>query len=206
MDDHYIYIRERQFQKLRLSEPTQFQKNRASQECKEIIRDFGIYIDFFAVIHLFLAGCAFAYIIILTRQSNFSLWCSFFAQISLPSDIFFYIFSFLIFLANFIFAAVMYHVPTPKFIQKILLTVSTILLGLSLFLTTFSFPMSYMIKQSLKDYGDWYTSQLAVDESKSLFFGTYKTLAIARMICILIAVLIFPFVTMNTREEIFAAL
>ncbi|OHT12221.1 hypothetical protein TRFO_18134 [Tritrichomonas foetus] len=199
-------IRRLAFEHLHVAEPSEEERKRARDECKDIIEIYGKMIDIFGIVHLFIAGCALAYIVILLSTSNFALWCAFFTKISLFADIFFFVLTFLIFISNFILVAIMYQLKITNVLAKGLLTVSASLLGLSLFLTTFSFPMSYMLKQSVRDYGEWYISKFAEDGAKSIFFGTYKNLAVARMVLLFISSLIFPYFVSSSRYITFQQL
>ena len=199
-------IRRLAFETLQIKEASPAEKRRAREECKSIIDIYGVLIDIFAIIHLLIAGSALAYIIVLVSTSDFSLWCSYFVRISLPSDIVFYIFTFLIFISNFILVAIMFQVRSANSLGKGLLCASCALLALSLFLTTFSFPMSYMLRQSYIDYGDWYTSRLAETEPRDLLYGSYRILAIVRMILIIIPSFIFPYFVSTIRTTLFQQL
>lgn len=185
-------IRKLAFQNLHITEPSIEERKHARDECNEVIGFYQSLIKFFGILHLFVAGAALAYIVILCSDNDFSIWFSVFARISLPSDILFYIFTFFIFVTNFVFAAIFYQLKSPRVMEKILLTISAGLLLLSLFITTFTLPMSYMIHQSIDDYDDWYTSKLVDGGMTSLFQTTYKNLAIARMVLIIIPGFIFP--------------
>lgn len=185
-------IRKLAFQQLHISEPTLEERKHARDECNEIIGYYQSLIKFFGIAHLFVAGAALAYIVILCSDNDFSIWFSVFARIALPSDILFYILTFLIFISNFVFAAIFYQLKSPRFLEKVLLTISAGLLLLSLFITTFTLPMSYMVRRSISDYEDWYTSKLVDGGASSIFQITYKNLAIARMVLIIIPGVIFP--------------
>ncbi|KAK8882268.1 hypothetical protein M9Y10_044910 [Tritrichomonas musculus] len=199
-------IRKLAFEQLHISEPTLAERRHAREECNEIIHMFQSFISIFCIVHLFFAGAAAAYILILCVNNDFTNWFSIFCRISLISDILFYVITFLIFVANFIFVAILYQLRSPRMLQKSLLILSAGLLLLSLFLTNFSLPMSYMINRSIDDYGDWYTSKLVDGGVSSLFQKNYKYLAVARMTLIIISSFIFPLFVSSYGYSIFKEL
>lgn len=196
-------IRRLAFQQLHITEPSIEERKHAREECNIIIGLYQTIIKIFGILHLFVAGAALGYIVVLVSDNDFSIWFSIFAKVSLPSDLFFYVITFLIFVANFTFVGILYRVPFPHTIEKAFLIISAVLLLISLFLTTFTLPMSYMIKKSINDYGDWYSSKLVDNGASNLFYNIYKNIAIVRMILVIISGIIFPMFVSRSVWRVF---
>ena len=180
----------------------------AKEGTKSIFYIIGKIVDYFSYFHLFVAGAALGYIIVLQGSSDFVVWFSYYCQIAKGADIFFYLSTFGIFLYIFIFAGVL---KISKWLDNVpfaLFVFCLVLLGTSLFASTYSIPSSLMISDSIQDSSQahWYRSSNAYNYIKPVLYDSLRPLTIYRMITLIITAPICAILVYQNRKEAFLKL
>lgn len=173
------------------------------RECQGFLSAIGQMIDFLAIFHLIIAGCAIAYLSIILSTSDYARWSSFFADLSQPADFFFYVITFVLFLYVFGMAAILFQIKTGSQVAKVLFLICAVILGVSLFLGTTSLPMAMMLSRSTSEYGDWISSPLAQEVGKSKFYDVYRPIVTVRMLAIILTAPICSYLISSVRWQTF---
>ena len=172
----------------------------AKEDTKNVLNFIGISIDIFTVIHLFLSGLALGYIIILIQNTNLEIWYSYFGKIIQKADYFFYLSTYICFIYIFLLVGVLHIIKWNDLYLLISLYFCLTLLGISLFFSTYSIPMSHMLIRSNNIDKYWYKTINAKRNILPLLYTTYKRFSIFRMISIIITSPISSFFVHQLRE------
>jgi hypothetical protein len=155
-------------------------------ECQAIFSLFGIFFDIIAVSHLFVAGCAIGYMIILTATDDFGEWARFFCRLSQSADYFFYVLTFFLFVGTASMTALLIQISSQISLVLVALGASALLEAISLTITIYCIPMSLMVHRSVDEFGEWYLSPLA-ENARPVLYGSYRSAIFVRLICVAIA-------------------
>ena len=172
----------------------------AKNNTRSILEAVGVIIDILSIYHILLAGMAIGYIIILFNASSIAQLLSYFVHITIYADYFFYVSSFVLFVFLIIFGGVLYITKSHPF-ENIMVIISSILLLINLFTTTYSIPMSLMVNRETKDFPDWGTSTMAIDTFGVQLDNVFRPLATFRMVLIIVTSPLFAIAASNAREK-----
>ena len=173
------------------------------RECQSFLSAIGQVIDFLAIFHLIIAGCATAYLSIILSTSDYVRWSSFFATLSQPADFFFYVVTFFLFLYVFGMTAIMFQIKTASQIARVAFMICAVVLGASLFLGTTSLPMAMMLDRSTSEYGNWISSALAQEVGKPKFYNVYRPIVTAKMLAIIFTAPVCSYLVSSVRYPTF---
>lgn len=177
----------------------------ARNRSKGILEAIGIVIDLLTVYHMFLAGMAVCYMVVLLNPIDDDSWITYFIQISQTMDFFFYVSTFLVFASTFLCFLLVGYTNYNDFYKWILL-VCSVLLGASLFASTFSIPASMMMSQTKGKGHSWYTSDLSLSSFVPRLRNKFQPICIFRMLMVIISSPICAYVISSVRTPVFEIL
>jgi hypothetical protein len=172
-------------------------------ECQNFLSVFGGILDFSALIHLIIAGCAAGYLLILTSADEFGDWAHVFCRVTQFADFFFYFATVFIFMATFVLAMLLFQVRSSNVIAKVILVICLFFLAVALLLTTMSIPMSMMLNKSISDFGDWYRGPVFAAPAQRQIRDLYQPMTTFRMAVLVFTSPFFAFIVRTIRTETF---
>lgn len=176
--------------------------NEANDNAISILDKLYFLFDIISIFRIIVSGMAFGMILMLTSKASDVDFLTCFCQITKIADFFFYISNFIVFFIDVTFLCIIFFARSAS-ISRFLMMFTSVVLGISLFLSTYSLPMTMFVINIEKNVTKWYSLPASVFYFSSRIKNIYKPLYIIRMVILVITAPVSVVAVMFTKRKVF---